>query len=108
MPIQLLRASSAPVPDGAGGFVNPSPEDDPQPLATVRRLFMISLYEPPAGSQSAQGFGVHEKFVLIGTYDDDIEVDDEFYVGGQKYKVAMIHQDRTYQTKAEGEGVSGG
>jgi hypothetical protein len=107
IPIQLLRYA-APVADEEGGYGSTSPTADPEPQPVTNRLFMYSLYEPQYAGGSSTGYGTHERFVLVGMPDDDIRINDVFWIGGHRYQIAMLHPDRTYETKAEGEGVFNG
>lgn len=103
--IELWRLA-APQPDGAGGWTDPGPPaKEAQP---VKRFFTYSLYEPLEGPNTPQGYGTHEKFVLIGLHDDVIKKDDYFYINGLRHRVDFVHPDRTYQTKAEGQVDYGG
>ena len=103
--VALWRAPGL-VSDGAGGFV-PGP-GDPEPQNAVQRFYSASLYEPLEQGTAQRGNDLAEKFILIGTYDDDIRPDDWFFIGGKKAVVDWIHADRTYQVKAEGTIVDDG
>jgi hypothetical protein len=106
-PIALMRMP-APVGDGAGGYVQLSYPEDAVTQAAVKRFFSRSEYEPLAGSDSSQGEGVHQKFILIGMPGDSIKVDDFFTIDGIRYVVNFIHDDTSYQVKAEGVASYGG
>jgi hypothetical protein len=101
-----LHRGAALVPDGAGGWVPGSGSDtivDQQNL-----FFTASLYEPLELATSATGEALHEKFILIGMPDADIQEGDWLEFSNHKYVVNFIHADRSYQVKAEGEAVSEG
>lgn len=106
-PIELWRLPEA-VSDGAGGWVSDGSGNLARETAPVKRFFTYSLYEPLEGPNTPQGYGTHEKFVLIGMPDDVIAKDDVFWVNGLKHRVDFVHPDRTYQTKAEGQVEYGG
>jgi hypothetical protein len=105
--IELWRRPAA-VADDAGGWVYPDGSDLAKEAAPVKRFFSYSLYEPLEGPNTPQGYGTHEKFVLIGMPDDVIKKDDVFYINGLLHRVDFVHPDRTYQTKAEGQVDYGG
>lgn len=55
----------------------------------------------------AEGEGWRVRGVLIGPPNDDIQKDDLFTWNGQDMRVAAVHPDRRWQTKAEVVAYSG-
>jgi hypothetical protein len=92
--VTLVR--STPVSDGAGGT---SP-GTPTPLAAqVMRL--IPLGDGAQERMTSDGREVRPAYKLLGLHTADMEIDDEFTIGGKRYQVVFISENRQYEVKGE-------
>ncbi len=103
--IALMRPAGF-VSDGAGSMVRDDTE--PTELDPIKRL-LIGLtmvgrgvnQEPERFIITEPGERVRVVYVLIGTYDDDIQKGDYWMDGDDKLEVVFVHPDKSFQTKAE-------
>lgn len=81
-----------------------TPSGGTKPAAVVPQPEKIRFFAPTSSAErwitTTQGERLEVDYVLIGTFDDDIQENDEFTVDGQKYKVSWVVPDRRFQTKA--------
>lgn len=105
--VVLSRPPKA-VSDGEGGVVEPTGV----PLAlAAQRMFVSGVTRDSDYRQSSyivneQGEKFVNRFVIIGMPDLDILQGDEFAWHDETIKIDMVHEDRRWQTKAEGERVT--
>lgn len=94
--IQLFRPQEL-VPDGFGGF---TPAGEPTTLEAKERYFP-SIADPVVfGTEEQKGENFFITHLLIGRYDDDIQIGDFFFLNEEKYIVATVDPNRSYQVKA--------
>jgi hypothetical protein len=83
------------VPNGAGGYVMAS-----LPLPS-QNLRMNPLQDIGRERQTADGRVATPQYVLIGTYDADIQRFDTFTKDGRDYQVVFMVENQQYQVKGE-------
>ena len=92
-PVALVRKVWTRTPSGG---VKSGP---PQDLPVVNRFFG-GIVGQPRIIRAQNGEQVVATYVLIGTFDDDIQEEDEFSIGDKKFRVAEVAQDNGYETRA--------
>lgn len=97
--VDVVLYRSGQVSDGAGGFI----PGDPVPLASqkVRIITQGSTGADSKARFTADGQQVSPDYVLMGTYDADVERWDIFFLDGREYEVVFVNQNRQYEVKAE-------
>lgn len=88
--IELVRAGT-PIKTGAGGFVPSAPTTlSPQQARIVqnKRRYNNGIVNAEAGDIP------HTDYLLIMTYNKDVEKDDQFIWLGEHYQVTGIHEQR--------------
>lgn len=108
--ITLLR-KAAPVPDGAGGYLDSTDDWVPQPAR--RRVVTGATLSVRSGNtrefvQDATGERYEIKYVIIGNADDDMQRGDRFTYRGEKMVIIDVHPDRTYEVRGQVVGWSDG
>lgn len=104
--IALIR-DAGPVSDGVGGRKAHANASDDVPITAKRRFFALTESNP-VDATTVIGEEIVTKFVLIGTYNDDIRRGDIIKLYGQEFKVEFVNPDRRYQTKAWGRSIGNG
>lgn len=92
--VRLNRVDTA--PNGSGGFTRLPPTTQPE----QRLRLQDTNYQTPI-RQLLDGEEVQPQFVLIGPYDADIQRGDWFFINGKKYEVVFVHENTSYEVKAE-------
>ena len=94
--VDVVLYRSAPVADGKGGTVKGSPA--PLPEQCMR---LIPLGDGATERFTANGQAVQPQYMLMGSYDADMQRFDSFTLDGVRYEVVFVNQNRQYETKGE-------
>lgn len=84
------------VSDGAGGHTRGVPT--PLPVQTMR---LTPLQDGAIAQVTADGEMIEPTYMLIGSWDCDMERWDRFALGGHQYEVVSVNQNTQYQCKGE-------
>lgn len=96
-PIDILLQRTSLTADGSGGFhQTKSPLASPQTFRKVTQATSTGVQR-----QTLDGTLVAPDYVLIGSYDADIQRGDQFYIEDQQYLVVFVRDDHRYETWAE-------
>lgn len=82
------------ISDGAGGWVNSFQPWMPQRMRLVPGA-------APVERLTSDGLLVTPNYTLLGLYGASMERFDRFTLGGVKYEIVFVHENREYQTKGE-------
>ena len=93
-PIVLQRRTRT--ADGEGGYIDG--EAAPLPTQWMR---LIPRQDGSVERTTADGRTVTPSYMLMGRHDADMQRWDEFEVGGHRYQIVFINEDRQYQVKGE-------
>lgn len=91
--IELVR--KAEVPDGSGGYTTVPVAVPSQPM----RLIPLQAGGPER--HTLDGRVVEPGYHLLADWEADMERGDLFTVGGRRYEVVFIVENRTYEVKGE-------
>lgn len=101
--VRLLRRPPS-TPDGAGGWIEST--TPPRPLPHRRRIITAvsvraSRGEMPTYHVDDTGERHEVRYVMLGPVGDDVQENDRLEWKGEQLRVAEVHPDRTFQTRAE-------
>lgn len=92
-PIVLVRKTK--VQNAAGGWTTTS---TPLPAQNIR---MNPLQDAVGQRTTADGKQVTPSYMLVCRHTADVERGDTFTIGGRRYEVVFVVENRQYQVKAE-------
>lgn len=92
----FVLARSMFVDDGAGGHSRGAPSQLPPQL-----MRLIPLQDGSTLQLTADGEQIEPSYMLMGTWDADMERWDTFELGGRRYEIVSVNQNRQYETKGE-------
>jgi hypothetical protein len=94
--IQLLRESR--VSNGSGGY---DTAEDPAPVGGLQRMRLIPLGDGATERLTADGKAVTPNYMLLGSWDSNMQRWDLFELNGIRYQIVFINQNTQYQKKGE-------
>jgi hypothetical protein len=95
-PTSIIISRAMWVSDGSGGRIPGTPTE----LEPQRVAFHAAALALPV-RRTLDGIEITPEYLLLGTWDADIERGDTFFVDGVKYEVAFVQPDRSYEVRAE-------
>jgi hypothetical protein len=99
--IQVTLMRSVWTSDGAGGEVKgASAPIAPQKARLIPQSDGASS-GPSQGRLTSDGEIVQPSYMLMGSYQFDVQRWDQFTVDGRRYEVVFINENRQYEVKAE-------
>lgn len=93
--LSLTFSRAVKTPNGAGGQTTTR-------VAVAAQAFRMNpLQDATASRLTADGKQVSPQYMLVGEYDRDVRRGDQFTIGGRRYEVVFVIENRQYQVKAE-------
>jgi hypothetical protein len=94
-PLEIQLNRSTKTPNGSGGYTTTSAA----PVGGLQRMRLIPQQGPLPEQITADGQRVIPQYVLMGTYQADMQRWDEFLLDGKRYQITDVQHNRQYETK---------
>lgn len=96
-PLELQLMRSTRTPNGSGGYKVSAPA----PVGGLQRMRLIPLQDGAPERTNADGKEVVPQYMLMGSFDADLQRWDSFTLNGERYQIVFVNRNRSYETKGE-------
>jgi hypothetical protein len=94
-PLEIQLTRSTLTANGSGGYAT----SDPAPVGGLQRMRLIPQQGPIPEQLTADGRRVIPQYVLMATYQANMQRWDEFALNGERYQIVDVQNNKQYEVK---------